>query len=697
MTCEKGIPVAHKLDRLLRPKSVALVGASPKEGSVGRGMITSTAMPGTPSRVYFVNPGYDEIDGQKCYKSLRALPEVVDLAVLGIANARLEAALDEVIQCGIGAATIFASGYVENDAEPRLTARLSAKAKANGIAICGGNCMGFYHMDFGLRVCGFPPPAWIRKGNVAFLTHSGSAFSALCHTDRRFGFSLAVSAGQELATNVADYLDFALDIPATKVVGLFLETVRDPQGFKAALAKAQRMGIPVVALKVGRTAESAALAVSHSGAIAGNHAAYQALFERYGVIEVANMDDLVNALHLFSGERKLAPGGIATIHDSGGFRELVLDLGLETGVPFAKIARETEAKLASRLDYGLEPINPLDAWGTGNDWEAIFEDCLQALVDDPDTALASFCVEARDGYFLSASYADVLRRVAQRTTKPVFYTTNVGSNANLDLTTRLAHDGVPVLSGVASMLRVVKAAMAQRDRAALVDDPAATAPQGLRAKWQQRLGTGDLSEAEALDLLADYGVPVVAHFFAETEAEAIAAADKAGYPIVLKTAMPGILHKSDVGGVKLGLADAAAVRAAYADLANRLGPRVLVMPMAGKGIEISFGMTRDEQFGPVVMVGAGGVLIEMMKDRRFSLPPFGPKEARWQIDRLSLRPLLDGKRGARPADIDALSRAFAAFSVMVADLEGLVSEMDVNPLIVNESGAVAVDALAVKR
>ncbi|WP_166645158.1 acetate--CoA ligase family protein [Dongia mobilis] len=689
--------MAHKLDRLLRPKSVALVGASPKEGSVGRGMITSTAMPGTPSRVYFVNPGYDEIDGQKCYKSLRALPEVVDLAVLGIANARLEAALDEVIQCGIGAATIFASGYVENDAEPRLTARLSAKAKANGIAICGGNCMGFYHMDFGLRVCGFPPPAWIRKGNVAFLTHSGSAFSALCHTDRRFGFSLAVSAGQELATNVADYLDFALDIPATKVVGLFLETVRDPQGFKAALAKAQRMGIPVVALKVGRTAESAALAVSHSGAIAGNHAAYQALFERYGVIEVANMDDLVNALHLFSGERKLAPGGIATIHDSGGFRELVLDLGLETGVPFAKIARETEAKLASRLDYGLEPINPLDAWGTGNDWEAIFEDCLQALVDDPDTALASFCVEARDGYFLSASYADVLRRVAQRTTKPVFYTTNVGSNANLDLTTRLAHDGVPVLSGVASMLRVVKAAMAQRDRAALVDDPAATAPQGLRAKWQQRLGTGDLSEAEALDLLADYGVPVVAHFFAETEAEAIAAADKAGYPIVLKTAMPGILHKSDVGGVKLGLADAAAVRAAYADLANRLGPRVLVMPMAGKGIEISFGMTRDEQFGPVVMVGAGGVLIEMMKDRRFSLPPFGPKEARWQIDRLSLRPLLDGKRGARPADIDALSRAFAAFSVMVADLEGLVSEMDVNPLIVNESGAVAVDALAVKR
>lgn len=687
----------HKLDRLLRPKSVALVGASPKEGSVGRGMITSTGMPGTPCKIYFVNPGYDEIDGQKCYKSLSDLPEVVDLAVLGIANARLEAALDEVISCGIGAVTIFASGYVENDREPKLTERIAAKARANGIAICGGNCMGFYHLDYGLRVCGFPPPAWIRKGNVAFITHSGSAFSALCHTDRRFGFSLAVSAGQELATDVAQYMDFALEIPATKVIGLFLETVRDPAGFKESLAKAQAKGVPVVALKVGRTAESAALAVSHSGAVAGNHAAYQALFEHYGVIDVANMDELVNALHLFSSERRLAAGGLATMHDSGGFRELVLDLGIEIGVPFAKITKQTEARLAARLDYGLEPINPLDAWGTGNDWETIFEDCLQALVDDPDTALASFCVEARDGYYLSAGYADVLRRVSQRTRKPVFYTTNLGSNANLDLTTKLAHDGVPVLSGVASMLSVVKKAMAERDRAALGEDNVIPAKPGLRAKWQQRLAGGNLSEAEALDLLADYGVPVVPHVFAGSEVEALKAAEQVGYPVVLKTAMPGILHKSDVGGVKLNLADATALKVAYADLVARLGPRVLIMPMAGKGIEISFGMTHDAQFGPVVMISAGGVLIEMMKDRRFVLPPFGAKMARWQIDKLSLRPLLDGKRGAKPADIEALAKAFAAFSTMVAGLDGLVSEIDVNPLIVNERGAVAVDALIVKR
>lgn len=688
--------MAHKLDRLLRPKSVALVGASPKAGTVGRGMITSTGMAGTPSKIYFVNPGYDEIDGQKCYKSLSDLPEVVDMAVLGIANARLEAALDEIIRCGIGAATIFASGYLENDTEPKLTERISRKAKAAGIAICGGNGMGFYHLDYGLRVCGFPPPDWLRKGSVAFFTHSGSAFSALCHNDKRMGFSLAVSAGQELATDVAAYMDFALDIPATKVVALFLETVRDPQGFKQSLAKARAKNIPVVALKVGRTAESAALAVSHSGAIAGNHAAYQALFDHYGVIEVGNMDALVNAIHLFAGDRPLAAGGIATMHDSGGFRELVMDLAIEAGVPFAKINDATRAKLAARLDYGLEPINPLDAWGTGTDWEGIFEDCLLALIDDPDTALASLCVETRDGYYLTEGYGDILRRVRARTTKPVILTTNVASNSSDDVAVRLAHDGVPVLSGVDSMLRVVKLAMAERDRKALGHDKPNVAPAGLRAKWQKRLQPGTtLSEAEALDLLADYGVPVITHVHADSPETARVATEKMGYPVVMKTAEPGIPHKSDVGGVKLGIADAAALEAAYADLKARLGSRVLLMPMAGKGVEISFGMIQDPQFGPIVIIGAGGVLIEMMTDRRFVLPAFGRVEAQRQIDRLSLRPLLDGKRGARPADVEALADALAAFSVMVADLDGLIAEIDVNPLIVNADGAVAVDALIV--
>jgi acyl-CoA synthetase (NDP forming) len=566
-------------------------------------------------------------------------------------------------------------------------------AKEAGIAICGGNCMGFYNLEYGLRICGFPPPDWMRAGGTAFITHSGSAFSALCHNDKRLGINLAVSAGQELATNVADYLDYVLTLGSTKVIGLFLETVRDPEGFMRGLEKAQAKDVPVVALKVGRTAESAALAVSHSGAVAGNHAAYEALFDHYNVIAVDTMDDLVNALHFYAGGRDLAPGGIATMHDSGGFRELAMDLAVERKVPFAKISADTTAKLAARLDYGLEPINPLDAWGTGNDWEGIFHDCMKALIEDPDTALGALCVETRDGYSLTEGYGEMLRRIRAATTKPVILATNVASNSSDDVAVRLAQDGVPVLSGVASMLTVIRKAMDRRDRKPSV---APAPPRDSREKWRARLERGEtLDEAESLALLSDYGVPVLPHRIVETEADLIKAVREFG-TVAVKTAMPGILHKSDVGGVKLNLS-AETVAAAYADLKHRLGPRVIVMPMAGKGVELSFGMTRDPQFGPIVMVGAGGVLIEMLKDRRFALPAFGLGEAMRHLNALVLRPLLDGKRGAAPADLVSLAQALSRFSVLAADLGDLIAEIDVNPLIAGPQGCVALDALIVPR
>jgi len=701
---DKDTRAAHRLAPLLTPRSVALIGASPKPGTVGRGMLASAMMGETqPARIHCINPNYPEIDGVPCYASLGDVPGPVDMAVLGVANARLEAALADAIRHGVRAATIFASGYLEDDpvnhGAPKLTARLSAMAKEAGVAICGGNCMGFYNLEYGLRICGFPPPDWMRAGGISFITHSGSAFSALCHNDKRLGINLAVSAGQELVTNVADYLDYVLALDSTKVVGLFLETVRDPEGFCRGLEKAQQRNIPIVALKVGRTAESAALAVSHSGAVAGNHAAYTALFDHYNVIAVDTMDDLVNALHFYAGGRDLAPGGIATMHDSGGFRELAMDLAVERKVPFARINADTTAKLAARLDYGLEPINPLDAWGTGNDWEGIFHDCMQALIEDPDTALGALCVETRDGYALTEGYGEMLRKIRATTTKPVILATNVASNASDDVAVRLAIDGVPVLSGVASMLTVVRKAMDRRDRGMVAAAPAA--PKGLREKWRARLERGaTLDEAESLALLGDYGVPVLPHRVVETETEVLAAVREFG-TVAVKTAMPGILHKSDVGGVKLNL-DRETVGGAYADLKQRLGPRVIVMPMAqeilkAKGVELSFGMTRDPQFGPIVMVGAGGVLIEMLQDRRFALPPFGPEEAMRHLDALALRPLLDGKRGAAPADLASLAQALSRFSILAADLGDLIAEMDVNPLIAGPQGCVALDALIVPR
>jgi succinyl-CoA synthetase alpha subunit len=305
------------------------------------------------AEIVLVNPNYPEIGERKAYPSLREAPGSIDMAVLGVSNERLEAAMRDAIAAGVKAVTIFASGYLEDDPAPKLTQRIAAMAREAGMPICGGNCMGFYNLSYGLRVCGFPPPPWMRKGGAVLITHSGSVYSGICHNDKRMGWALAVSAGQELTTTVADYLDFALEMPETRCVGLFLETVRDPANFVAGLEKAQERDIPVIALKVGKTAASAAKAVSHSGAIAGNHAAYAALFDRHNVIEVETLDDFANALRLYSGPRRLAPGDIATLHDSGGLLELTIDLAERRGVSFAAISDQTKRKLRARLDAGL--------------------------------------------------------------------------------------------------------------------------------------------------------------------------------------------------------------------------------------------------------------------------------------------------------------------------------------------------------
>jgi acyl-CoA synthetase (NDP forming) len=687
---------AHRLAPLLMPKRVALVGASPKEGTVGNGMIVAATLGEPAAEIALVNPNYQEIDGRPVYPSLREMPQPVDMAVLGVSNERLEAAVHDAIAAGVKALTIFASGYLEKDPAPKLTQRIAAMAREAGMQICGGNCMGFYNLSYGLRVCGFPPPPWMRKGGAVLLTHSGSVYSGICHNDRRMGWALAVSAGQELTTTIADYLDFALEMPQMRCVGLFLETVRDPGNFVAGLEKARERDIPVIALKVGKTAASAAKAVSHSGAIAGNHAAYAALFDRHNVIEVETLDDFANALRLYSGPRRLAAGDIATMHDSGGLLELTIDLAEKRGVSFAAISKGTKRKLRARLDAGLEPTNPLDAWGTGKDYEAAMGDMMIALAEDEAAACGIFCVETRDGYYLSDGYAALMESAFAATRKPLLLATNLGSNGSDGVAQRLTEHGIPVLSGVDSALSVLKLALRHRDRAAQETLEIAPAPAGLREKWAPRLAQGEpLDEDASLALLEDYGLQVPKRHIVGSVEQAVAQAERIGFPVVLKTAAAGVHHKSDVGGVKLDIRDEAALRAAYGDMAKRLGARMLLTHMVEKGTELALGGVHDPQFGMLLMLSAGGTLIELMEDRAFALAPIDELEAERKLDGLKLRKLLGGVRGGQPAHLPSIIMTIARFSVMLADLDGLIAEVDVNPLIAGPSACMAVDALIV--
>jgi len=363
------------------------VGASPRAGSFGCTTLAQTLAGRFAGPIYPVNPNQREISGLKCYPSLEDLPKPADLVILAVANARLEEQMRLAVKTGCRAATIFASAYMEGDKPPLLTERLRLICREARMPLCGGNCMGFYHPAKAVNA-GWYAAGKLEPGPIGLISHSGSLFLSLAANDPRVAYSLFVSPGQELVVTAADFMHYMLEDEETRTIALFLETVRDPQSFSAALEKAIARDVPVVAIKIGKTAETTRLAISHSGAITGNDAAYEALFEKYGVLRARTVDELMATATLMSSKKRVkGGGGVAAVLDSGGARGLFIDLAAELGVPIARINAATEQRLRNRLEFGLDPVNPVDAWGTGQDAQGVFRDCLQAVVDDPAAAI----------------------------------------------------------------------------------------------------------------------------------------------------------------------------------------------------------------------------------------------------------------------------------------------------------------------
>jgi acyl-CoA synthetase (NDP forming) len=677
---------------MLEARSVAMVGASPRFDTPGNYMVKQLVIGGFSGEVAAVNPKYDEVEGIACYSGLDELPFVPDLVLLAVGNRRLEGQMEEAARCGARGVVVFASGLEDPPDHPPLTERLRSIAADAGMAVCGANCMGFAHVERGLRALAFEERADLEPGNVAWISHSGSAFSALLHAERGIRFNLAVSTGQELTTTMADYMLYALERESTRVISLFLETVRDPKSFRLALETAAGRDVPVVALKVGRTPTSRRLVTAHSGALAGDDAAYEALFDAYGVARVVTLNEMADLLELLGAERRAAPGGLAAILDSGGERAHLVDAAADLGVPFARPSEATLKDVAARLEPGLPAVNPLDAWGTDIDPYNIFLDCSKYLADDPDTGAFAYVVDLHSDR-AERGHAWAAERVWASTQKPFAVVCGVTSAIQESAAALLRSSGVPVLEDVTSGLRAFLHLFERRDArrmSSLV--PPDPVPQEISRRWREILSTGeDLGEARALEMLADYGVPV-ARTAAATDIEGVlAAAGRLGYPVALKTAAAS--HKTELGGVTLGLRDENALAAAYGEMSSRLGPSVTVQEMVGPGVEMALGVINDPQFGPLVMVAAGGVLIETLGDRRLALPPLDETRASKLIDRLDVRPLLDGVRGAPAADVKALARALSRLSLLARDLGDLIGALDVNPVVVGPRGCVAVDAL----
>ncbi len=691
--------MTHWLDRLLSPRTIAIVGASERDDSIAATTHRQLVEREFAGPVYSINPRYESLHGATCYASLAALPEVPDLVVYAISGLALEQSFEEALALGVGGILVYAANHVEGDSEPRLTERLRQRATAAGIPVCGGNSMGFYNFDRGVLVSFDRPPADRPAGHIGLISHSGSGMTYLANNDARFCFNYVIASGQEIHASVGHYMDYLLQQQSTRVIAILLEAVRDVAAFTAALERARQQSIPVVITSLGRTAKSAQFARSHSGAIVGDHAAFAALCRRHGAILCRDADEMIVTAMLFAAGFRVTGGALASMLDSGGMREQMIDLAEDIGVEFADISPATIAVLRAHLESGLEAVNPMDGMGAlGRNSQQTFLACGRALLDDERTGLLSFEFEFRDGFSHYPELFDVARQLATHNDKPVVLINSCGFASVNETAAQLTRDGIPVINGIDVGLRALRNVIRYRPG----KPPAAAA----RSKstfdrerldsWRQRLaGAAAPGETDALTLLADFGLPAVDFTLAESLAELQAGVAGFGWPLVLKTAAPGIAHKSDVNGVRVGIGDAAGLEAAYRDLSTRLGPRVVAMPMVAGGVEAALGMKNDPQYGPLVVVGCGGVLIELLAERAIRLAPVDAAEAAVMIDETRLARLLTGVRGQAPVERHALEALLERFALLVLEFAGCIDEIDLNPVIVNRDGCHIVDALVI--
>jgi acetate---CoA ligase (ADP-forming) len=766
-------PQDRSLLAMLEARSVALVGASRRPGSFGSRMLAEAVKSTARPAVYPVNPRYQDIEGLRCYASLADLPEPADLVLLGVPDAALEEQLRLAARLGSPSAVIF--GNAHEDAPRRvpgpapdpaadsvrlektplgspLTAtrhpqggerispssggpgpgnlrqRLASIALSAGMELCGAGCMGFANVGHGLRAMGYVEPDPLPAGPVALVTHSGSVFSTLLRTRRGFGFTLAVSSGQELVTAAPSYLSYALAQPETKVLALVLEAMRQPDRLRQVLAIAAERDMPVVLLTAGQSASGRAMVAAHSGALAGADGAWEALARAYGVHRVADLAELADTVELFSllltrrrglintkvpststehhqsavgAERPEPVRGIASVHDSGLERAHLVDIADELGVPLAAISEATKTRLAGLLDPGLIPENPLDVWGTGAGTRELFAASLNTLADDDAVdavALAVDLVPELDG---DASYRLAMLDVAAHTGKPAVVISNLASAIDRDAAVLLRGRGIPVLEGMRPGLLALRHLLDHSGRGPTrVPVPGGHAARIVNAARAGRamalLARSGETGAAQLALLAEYGIATARAERVTGRGAAAAAARRIGYPVVLKTDEPGVAHKSDAGGVVLGIRDEAELLKCYADLASRLGPAALVCESVPPSTELALGLVKDPDLGPLVIVGAGGTLVEVIADRVVAMPPLTPEQATDLLGGLKVARLLAGVRGARPADIGAVARAIACLAELAGELGEHIEALDINPLICGPDGAVAVDALVVR-
>jgi acetate---CoA ligase (ADP-forming) len=670
----------------LTATSLAIVGASERARWPSEIFHNLRAF-GYPGRIALINPRQTQVFGERCHPSLRDLPEPVDHALVIVPAPAVPAVLTDAEAAGVKSATIYASMMGDGD-DPESRKRgawLADFVAKSRLRVAGPNCMGAY--SFRERLLGYPNTDLCRlePGSVACLFQSGGLiqFWMKAAADRGLRFSYCVTSGNEPDLGLADYLNFVIDDPHTRLVVLFIEGIRRPQAFMHAAGRALAMGKPLLAIKTGATLKSRAASASHTGAIAGDYAAYLAMCERYGIVNCRSLDDLVETAIAFAGGRLPKGPRIGFVTTSGGTCDLLYDYAEAEGAAMPDYTDTTKAALLPLMQDGIAPKNPLDV-GIPSTLEVAAKLCLTAA-NDPNIDMVAWASTTRRETDAAADMAP-FRQLLTQTDKPIVAFGRIIQQLSANQLAAQQAAGVPFVQGLEPTLRALNGLWFHAARRGRV--PAAPPP----------APPSELSPATLEATLARYGIALPKSKAVAGAAEAAAAAAAIGFPVALKLRSPDVLHKTEAGAVALGLASRAAVEAAADTMlasARAAQPKAridgfLVQEMVD-GVEAIVGARSDPLYGPLLLVGAGGVLVELTKDAALRLLPVTEPDVTAMVDGLKLKTLLAGHRGRPAADRAALEAAALALGRFFLDHRARMDDIEINPLMVRDNGAVAVD------
>lgn len=695
---------------LLQPESVAVIGASDDLSKFGGRLFHLLLRHRFGGEIYPINRRRESLSGIRCYPQVRATPRPPDLAVVAVPRDHVEAAVRECARAGTKAAIIITAKF--SDAGPegaRLEAGIVATARRHGMRLLGPNCLGLISPANHLVLCASPALYVDRlaPGRIGLVSQSGALMTTLFDRaqTRGVGFSHCFSVGNQADLELCDFLDFLVDDTATDVICAYIEGVKDGGRFVEAARRAQAAGKPLLAVKAGRSDCGAAAAFSHTASLAGSYAAFAAACGDAGVVLMDNPDAMVMlaaALTRFERPARIETGLVTT---SGGAGAISADLLAEHALPLSRYAPETRARLQAHYAPGHAAANPLDLGASMPGGSTLVEDSIAALLADPETGIV-LCplTTAPDMLALSESVLNGLARAeAGGRRKPCLVVLQPGQVADEARGTLREH-GLFYFDDLHEAVRVIdgyRALARARRRRARRDFAASAAPAGARGALNGGW-VGALDEAQAKRIVAAFGVPVNRGEVAADAAAGQSAAESMSAPFAVKLVSPDIVHKSDAGGVALGLATPPAVARAIDDLQTRLGKRqpnariegFLVQEMAEGQLEMFIGARRDPIFGALVTVGAGGTLVELLQDTALRRAPVAPDEAREMLNELRVAPLLRGFRGGAALDVEALADSVSRISWLAHEFAERFVELDVNPVLVRArgQGVTAVDA-----